>query len=84
MANKLVGQNYQTPDLVAKVTGRAGNGMGATSFTAGSIVATLVVSLVAVAVAAVAGVPSKALFTTEIGSRLPFASTPNTVHSTVV
>ena len=23
MANKLVGQNYQTPDLVAKVTGRA-------------------------------------------------------------
>src|SRR3954463_352973 len=23
MANKLVGQNYQTPDIVAKVTGRA-------------------------------------------------------------
>src|SRR6476469_1254551 len=23
MANKLVGENYQTPDLVAKVTGRA-------------------------------------------------------------
>ena len=23
MANKLVGQNYQTPDLIAKVTGRA-------------------------------------------------------------
>ena len=23
MANKLVGQNYSTPDLVAKVTGRA-------------------------------------------------------------
>lgn len=71
------------PGIGVRVAATVGVKVGKGVVVGGAVVA-VGGTLVAVAVAAVAGVPSKTLFTTEMGSRLPFASTPNTVHSTVV